>query len=107
MPDQDPNLSRRAFFKRFIPGSDISKETEPPAPEDNLPKIAVIKGRLCLAYDEQSCRNCLDVCPEEGAIFLEDDQYPMVEPSICTGCADCLPVCPAEECAIELYPKAV
>jgi NAD-dependent dihydropyrimidine dehydrogenase PreA subunit len=39
------------------------------------------------------CGDCLEVCPEEGAIVLQEDKA-VINQDICTGCADCLTACP-------------
>jgi NAD-dependent dihydropyrimidine dehydrogenase PreA subunit len=37
------------------------------------------------------CGDCLQVCPEEGAIVF---QRAVINHDLCTGCAACMPACP-------------
>jgi len=39
------------------------------------------------------CGDCLEVCPEGGAIVLQRDKA-VINHDVCTGCADCLAACP-------------
>jgi NAD-dependent dihydropyrimidine dehydrogenase PreA subunit len=39
------------------------------------------------------CGDCLPVCPEEGAIVLQQDKA-VINQDICTNCADCVTACP-------------
>jgi len=97
----DKGLSRRNFFKRFLPGSEETKAALRPDPS----MTAVVQARYCLASEDIACRACLDACPEAQAIVLEDDFYPFVQSEHCTGCKQCIPVCPAEEQAIIMIPR--
>jgi NAD-dependent dihydropyrimidine dehydrogenase PreA subunit len=38
------------------------------------------------------CGDCLQVCPEEGAIALQEDKA-VINRELCTSCAACLPAC--------------
>ena len=38
------------------------------------------------------CGDCLEVCPEEGAIVLQDDKA-IINRELCTSCAACMPAC--------------
>ena len=38
------------------------------------------------------CGDCLEVCPEEGAIVLQEDKA-IINRELCTSCAACLPAC--------------
>lgn len=38
------------------------------------------------------CGDCLQACPEEGAIVLQDDKA-IINRELCTSCAACLPAC--------------
>ena len=100
-------VSRRDFFRTWLsPVCPPAAPASPPAeaaPIDTAPKVAVIAGRHCLAYQGTLCRTCLERCPVEGAITLVDF-LPRVNPSACTGCAVCVALCPAPTPALHLYP---
>ena len=66
--------------------------------------MAVIGGRLGLAYHEIACTACVDRCPVPGALVSEEG-LPRVVPALCTGCGLCQPVCPAPENAIRMVPR--
>jgi NAD-dependent dihydropyrimidine dehydrogenase PreA subunit len=38
------------------------------------------------------CGDCLEVCPEEGAIALQEDKA-VINRELCTSCAACMPAC--------------
>jgi NAD-dependent dihydropyrimidine dehydrogenase PreA subunit len=38
------------------------------------------------------CGDCLEACPEEGAIVLQEDNA-VINRDLCTSCAACLPAC--------------
>jgi Na+-translocating ferredoxin:NAD+ oxidoreductase RNF subunit RnfB len=104
------DLSRRDFFRRFIPGKQGKGNSEESFYESAAPfevagenSVAVIQGKYCLAYEDIPCTTCHDRCPVEGAIVVEDG-LPMVEPAVCTGCRVCKEVCPAPSEAILMVP---
>lgn len=39
------------------------------------------------------CGDCLQVCPEEGAIVLQEEKA-IINRELCTSCAACMPACP-------------
>ncbi|MGD0204904.1 MAG: 4Fe-4S binding protein [Dehalococcoidia bacterium] len=39
------------------------------------------------------CGDCLQVCPEEGAIVFQRAKA-VINHDLCTGCAACMPACP-------------
>jgi Fe-S-cluster-containing hydrogenase component 2 len=39
------------------------------------------------------CGDCLEVCPEEGAIALQEEKV-IINRELCTNCAACMPACP-------------
>jgi 4Fe-4S ferredoxin len=46
----------------------------------------------------EGCKNCLDVCPIKGALYLSDeDKKVHVEEKFCTYCGSCKVVCPVDE----------
>jgi Na+-translocating ferredoxin:NAD+ oxidoreductase RNF subunit RnfB len=93
-------LSRRDFFSRFIPKS----EETSCAIADARPKVAVIQGRYCLAYQNSFCSVCKEHCPVSGAIISERG-IPSIVADACTGCNICHEVCPAPTNAILMIPK--
>jgi Fe-S-cluster-containing hydrogenase component 2 len=38
------------------------------------------------------CGDCLEVCPEEGAIALQEEKA-IINRELCTSCAACMPAC--------------
>ena len=59
----------------------------------------------CLAFMGESCTECYDKCPVEGAIELITG-VPSIDAGICTGCGLCQQVCPAPRNAIAIIPMA-
>jgi formate hydrogenlyase subunit 6/NADH:ubiquinone oxidoreductase subunit I len=49
----------------------------------------------------KGCRDCLDVCPISGALYLSEDNKVRVSEAYCIYCGVCKNVCP-EEGALEL-----
>lgn len=96
-------MSRRGLFEalarpfaRRKPGA----EEKQPAPADGGgPRVAIIQGRFCIAYQGGMCFTCSEQCPEEGAITL-DKGIPTVHADLCTGCGVCHDLCPAPRNAI-------
>jgi Fe-S-cluster-containing hydrogenase component 2 len=39
------------------------------------------------------CGDCLEVCPEEGALVLQEEKA-IINRELCTSCAVCMPACP-------------
>ena len=100
------DLSRRDFFKRFLPGNQQESAAAESLYGNATPygvvgenTVAVIQGKYCLAYEDIPCTKCFDICPVAGAIVMEDS-LPMVDTAICTGCRMCKDVCPAPSEAI-------
>lgn len=70
---------------------------------ENKPKIKkprgvahLLEGR-CIACGER----CLSACPVDGAIVMDEEGAPIIDPSKCIGCTKCVKICPAE--ALEMY----
>jgi len=38
------------------------------------------------------CGDCLEVCPEEGAVVLQEEKA-IINRELCTNCAACMPAC--------------
>ncbi len=76
---------------------------EPGVLRDELPRKmadARVDKLACLAWLGQPCRLCVDQCPVEGAISMDDAHRPAISPEACTGCGVCVQVCPAPRNAI-------
>lgn len=99
--DDDSPMSRRAWFSRMFAPLKPAKEI---AARQAAPQVAVIAGRLCLAYQGSACTVCSEQCPVPGAIVIEGG-YPGVVADTCTGCRVCHEVCPAPKNAILMVPR--
>lgn len=103
---QGTSLTRREMFGRFFQPFRAAAQPETfPAPVA-LPTemIAVIAGRHCLAYQGTGCTVCVERCPVNGALKLEQG-LPRVVADVCTGCRVCHEVCPAPQNAVRLVPR--
>lgn len=76
---------------------------------------AVVIPDLCVAFEKiGGCRKCVDYCPF-GAIGLDEQKRPVVEPAKCNGCGVCENICPTNsfrtlgglsQRGINIMPKA-
>lgn len=101
------SISRRDLFSGFIRrAKNIAHPPEPEIPETKSvePRVAIVQGRFCLAYQKSFCSTCIERCPIEGAIILRDN-LPMVNANLCDGCGICHQLCPASRNAILMMPK--
>ena len=114
------SVSRRSLFSKFLRplqagskkaahvagGSDsLSGATSGGgASPEPTPRVAVIQGRYCLAYQGSFCSVCYERCPVPHAIQLNEGM-PRVVLEICTGCGVCHEVCPAPENAVLLTER--
>lgn len=57
--------------------------------------VAVIVSDACVAWDWSGCTVCLDECPVEGAITLDEYNRPVIHPNFCDGCGTCENKCPS------------
>lgn len=64
---------------------------------------AMISPLTCLAYQNTTCSACVEQCPVEGAMRMENGR-PVVDPAACTGCGVCQYVCPAPQNAVLILP---
>jgi Na+-translocating ferredoxin:NAD+ oxidoreductase RNF subunit RnfB len=104
-------ISRRELFSLFTrplrPNSHaaapVRSHPVKPATPAQVPRVAVIQGRYCLAYTS-FCSICVERCPVPGALPSQGG-IPMVVPEICTGCGVCQEVCPAPRNAVLLLPR--
>ena len=96
---------RCLFRPQTPPQATATETTEAPEERQELQAtVALIQGRLCLAYRKLSCSVCAERCPEPGAIVRERG-IPRVDPLVCTGCTICHEVCPAPQNAILKIPR--
>ena len=80
---------------------------EPGVLRPDLPMVmatARVDPIACLAWTGQPCRLCVDQCPVDGAIALDDAERPVINRDACTGCGVCVQVCPAPRNAIDHQP---
>ena len=61
--------------------------------DDNSVKIASIDTNNCLAWDGGSCQFCYLACPLRDQAITIEDQRPLINSTICDGCAKCLTAC--------------
>lgn len=57
--------------------------------------VAKVVSDACVAWDWAGCTVCVDACPVEGAITLDEHGRPVVDESLCDGCGKCELECPA------------
>jgi 4Fe-4S ferredoxin len=78
-------------------------------PEGAIHVRRIFTGKLKINQEKcpRGCRDCLDVCPITGALYLsEEDGKVYVNELLCTYCGVCKIVCP-EEGALELSRSTV
>ena len=65
-------------------------------------KLKMFEGTIKINQNScpKGCKDCLDVCPITGALFLGEDQKVYVNELFCTYCGACKNVCPEEEALI-------
>jgi Pyruvate/2-oxoacid:ferredoxin oxidoreductase delta subunit len=79
--------------------SAAGSEAEPAAER----QVAWVDRSHCLSWRGTFCMTCAEHCPEEAGIRLNRGR-PIVDESVCTGCARCRDVCPAPRKAIVMRP---
>lgn len=105
MAGEKRQFSRRDFFNNFLKHAREDASERPrsvPASgsaRGDEPRVAVIQGRYCLAYQNSFCSVCSERCPEPGAIETKRG-IPSIVADSCTGCGICYDVCPAPKNAI-------
>ena len=57
--------------------------------------VAKVVSDACVAWDWAGCTVCVDECPVEGAITLDEHGRPIVDEDLCDGCGKCELKCPA------------
>jgi Pyruvate/2-oxoacid:ferredoxin oxidoreductase delta subunit len=96
-------LSRREWMSRWLPTSQGKNQTAEATTQSDVPMVAIIQGRFCLAHRNTFCSICYERCPEPEAMQV-DHGIPMVNPDKCTGCGICHDVCPAPRNAVLMHP---
>jgi 4Fe-4S ferredoxin len=76
-------------------------------PEDAIYVRKIMHGLLSINAEKcpQGCRDCLDVCPILGALFLNGDKVQANE-TLCVFCGACKLVCPVED-ALKMDRKSI
>ncbi|MCK4933334.1 4Fe-4S dicluster domain-containing protein [Candidatus Bathyarchaeota archaeon] len=94
---------------------DIEKERCPccglcdiKCPEGAIQVRRIFTGRLRINQKKcpASCKDCVDICPITGALFLDENGKVRVNELFCTYCGVCKIVCP-EEGALELSRSTI
>lgn len=67
--------------------------------------VAKVVSDACVAWDWAGCTVCVDECPVEGAIVLDEHSRPLVQEALCNGCGKCEMACPAS--SLRAYNPAV
>lgn len=103
------SISRRELFSRLFNrahGSfaNGSAKTVSSVKATEVPRVAVVQGRFCLAYLRSFCSTCVERCPVPGAVVVEN-HLPRIVPDLCTGCGICHEVCPAPRNGILIVPR--
>lgn len=62
--------------------------------EENI-GVAKVLSDACVAWNWVGCTICIEECPVEDALFLDDQARPVVNEDLCDGCGRCEQVCPA------------
>lgn len=57
--------------------------------------VAKVLSDACVAWNWVGCTVCVDECPVEGAIVLDEQGRPAVNEDLCDGCGRCEQVCPS------------
>ena len=77
-------------------------------PEGAIQVRRIFTGKLRIDQEKcpSECKDCLDVCPITGALFLDEKDKIRVNELFCTYCGVCKIVCP-EEAALELSRSTI
>jgi ferredoxin-type protein NapF len=79
-------LSRRALLSAFVPSTS----------DETLVRVASI-GADCVELKGVNCRRCGEVCDENAIRFMPmggGRAAPVLNATMCSGCAECLAPCP-------------
>ncbi len=71
-------------------------------PNDALHVKKIISGLIRIENErcEEGCRDCLDICPIPGALYLDDEEKMHANNTLCIYCGICKMVCPVEDAII-------
>lgn len=72
--------------------------------EDSI-GVAKVFSDACVAWNWVGCTVCIDECPVEDAIYLDEDDRPVVVEDLCDGCGRCEQVCPTA--SLRAYDSSV
>ncbi len=64
--------------------------------------VLLAKGNKCCLYGCLGFGDCVNACPF-GAIKMNEENIPVIDPAKCTGCGKCLRACPRN--LFELVPR--
>lgn len=57
--------------------------------------VAKVVSDACVAWEWAGCTVCVDECPVENCMHLDEHGRPVVDENLCNGCGKCELVCPA------------
>lgn len=57
--------------------------------------VAKVVSDACVAWEWAGCTVCVDECPVEGAMHIDEHGRPVVKEDLCNGCGKCEAICPA------------
>lgn len=81
---------------------------EPSCPQRAIKAQKIFHGKIRVFHEKcpEGCKDCLDVCPFSGALYLDEDGKVHTNEYFCTYCGVCKMVCPVED-ALELQRKYI
>ena len=80
-----------------LPDHEEDEEVRPP-------KLATarINEDICLPYSGPECGVCASSCPVPGALTWQDTVKPVIDQTLCTGCALCREACITDPKSIDI-----
>lgn len=96
-------ISRRDLFLKMLGRAPSHMDSTAIVSEDG-PQLALILDRFCLAWQNSFCSVCVERCPVDGAIIVQQGK-PRVNPDLCNGCRICHDTCPAPKNAVFLVSR--
>ena len=96
---KDPNANLRPLVEVQLdscPGCGLCAIK---CPQEAINTRKIFAGTISVNRNKcpQGCRDCLDVCPFPGALYLGEDGKIYTNESVCTYCGVCKVVCPVED----------
>ncbi len=67
--------------------------------------IACLDKITCLAWNQNICRSCLDVCEHRAIKFVGGLWVPNIDGNFCSGCGLCVGVCPNNSLSMSYKEK--